>query len=227
MITRMPTSQSRSRRWVRFGTWSTTAIVVPFVAAHALLPWYTRRGARDDERNAGLPGDEIVPRPETGYTMAITIGAVASAIWPWLVQMGQGRGGFYTYEWVENVLAANIHNADRIVAAWQHLEIGDRVRLTPDPYFGQPGQFMTVAAMQPDRALVFRQTLPNGSTASWAFLLLPQDDATTRVIMRRRGGDPTLFDRVMAPGYVFMDRGMLHGLRRRVEAAVLSDSECD
>ena len=52
MITRMPTSQSRSLRWVRFGIWSTAAIVVPLVAAHASLPWYTRRGARDDERNA-------------------------------------------------------------------------------------------------------------------------------------------------------------------------------
>ena len=225
MITRMSTGHSRSRRWVRLGIWSTAAIVVPFVAAHALLRWYTRRGARDDERNAGLPGDEIVPRPETDYTMAITIRAVASAIWPWLVQMGQGRGGFYTHEWVENLLGANIHNVDRIVTAWQQLEVGDTVRLTPNPYFGQPGQFMTVAEMQPDRALVFRQTLPNGSTASWAFLLLPQDEGTTRLIMRRRGGRPTLFDRVMSPGYAFMDRGMLYGLRKRVEAAAVRGPE--
>jgi hypothetical protein len=227
MIARMLTSHSRSRRWVRLGIWSTAAIVAPFVAAHALLPWYTRRGGRDGERNAGLPGDEIVPRPERGYTMAITIRAVASAIWPWLVQMGQSRGGFYTYEWVENLVGANIHNVDRIVAAWQQLEVGDRVRLTPDPYFGQPGQFMTVAEMQRDRALVFRQTLPNGSTASWAFLLLPQDDGTTRLIMRRRGGHPTLFDRVMSPGYAFMDRGMLYGLRYRVEAAAVRRPERD
>lgn len=159
--------------------------------------------------------------------MAITIRAVASAIWPWLVQMGQGRSGFYTHEWVENVLGANIHNVDRIVAAWQQLEVGDRVRLTPDPYFGRTGQFMTVAEIQPDRALVFRQTLPNGSTASWAFLLLPQDEGTTRLIMRRRGGHPTLFDRVMSPGYAFMDRGMLYGLRNRVEAAAARGPERD
>jgi hypothetical protein len=95
--------------------------------------------------------------------------------------------------------------------------VGDRVRLTPDPYFGQPGQFMTVAEIHVERALVFRQTLPNGSPASWAFLLQPEDHGRTRVVMRRRGGDPTLFDRVMAPGYAFMDRGMLHGLRQRAE----------
>jgi hypothetical protein len=215
----MLTTQSRSLRWARLCIWSTAAIVVPLMAAHALLPWYTRRGAREDERSADLPGDEIVPRPETGYTMAITIRAVASAIWPWLVQIGQGRGGFYTHEWVENVLRANIHNTDRIVAEWQQLDVGDTVYLTPDPYFGKPGQFMTVAEMQTDRTLVFRQTLPNGSIASWAFFLSPQNDGTTRVIMRRRGAQPTLFDRVMAPGYVLMDKGMLRGIRDRVEAA--------
>jgi hypothetical protein len=139
--------------------------------------------------------------------------------------MGQRRGGFYTHEWVENLLDANIHNADRIIAAWQQLDVGDGVRLTPDPYFGQPGQVMTVAEIRPERALAFRQTLPNGSAASWAFLLLPQGDGTTRVIMRRRGGHPTSFDRVMSPGYVFMDRGMLRGLRERAEAIALRDHE--
>jgi hypothetical protein len=203
--------------------WSTAAIAVPLVA-HALRPWYTHRAARDDERNAGLPGDEIVPRPETCYTMAITIRATASAIWPWLVQMGQGRGGFYTHEWIENLLGANIRNANRVVAAWQQLEVGDSVRLTPDPYWGQPGQVMIVAEIQRQRALVFRQRLPNGSTASWAFLLVPQDGGTTRVIMRRRGGRPTIFDRVMSPGYVFMDRGMLRGLRERVEGIAIFSS---
>ena len=147
--------------------------------------------------------------------MAITIRAAPSAIWPWLIQMGQGRGGFYTHEWIENLLGADIHNADGVVPAWQQLQVGDTVRLTPDPYFGQRGQFMIVAEIEPERALVFRQTLPNGAPASWAFLLLPKDHGTTRVVMRRRGGDPTLFDRVMAPGYAFMDRGMLHGLRQR------------
>jgi hypothetical protein len=205
--------------------WASAMAVVPLAAAHALLPWYARRGTSDDERSVPLPGDDIVHGPKTGYTMAMTIRATPSEIWPWLVQIGQGRGGFYTHEWVESLLGANIRNANRINLAWQRLEVHDTVRLTPDPYFGQRGQFMTVTEIQPERALVFRQTLPNGSIASWAFLLLPEEGGTTRVVMRRRGGDPTLFDRVMAPGYVFMDRGMLHGLRRRVEEAVLRDSQ--
>ena len=111
----------------------------------------------------------------------------------------------------------DIHNADRVVSAWQRLEVGDKIRLTPDPYLGQPGQLMTVAEIQPERALVLRQTLPNGSPASWAFLLRTEGRGRTRILMRRRGGGPTLFDRVMAPGYALMDRGMLHGLRQRAE----------
>jgi hypothetical protein len=149
--------------------------------------------------------------------MGMTIHAPPSAIWPWLVQMGQGRGGFYTHEWIENLLGADIHNVDRVVSAWQRLEVGDKIRLTPDPYLGQPGQLMTVAEIQPERALVLRQTLPNGSPASWAFLLRTEGHGRTRILMRRRGGGPTLFDRVMAPGYALMDRGMLHGLRQRAE----------
>jgi hypothetical protein len=217
-------SRVRTRRWVRLGLWSTAALLVALAAAHVLLPWYTRLGTREDDRGTPLPGDDIVPDPKTGYTTAMTIHAAPSEIWPWLVQMGQGRAGFYTHEWIENLLGANIHNADRVVSAWQQLKLGDTVRLTPDPYFGRPGQLMTVAH-RPERALVFRQTPPNGSPASWAFLLRPEDHGRTRVVMRRRGGGPTLFDRVMAPGYALMDRGMLHGLRQRAEGTILRGPE--
>ena len=185
-------NQAPTRRWIRPAMWSTAAVLVPLVAGHVILPWYTRWGTSEAERRTPLPGDDVVPNPETSYTMGITIHAAPSDIWPWLVQMGQGRGGFYTHEWIENLLGAHIHNADRVVCAWQQLEVGDTVRLTPDPYVGRPGQFMTVAESQPERALVFRQTLPNGSPASWAFVLRPEDHGRTRVVMRRRGGGPTL-----------------------------------
>jgi hypothetical protein len=186
---------------------------------HVIREWYTRWGTDDEERRVRLPGDEIVARPQTDYTLAMTIQAPPSAIWPWLVQMGQGRGGFYTHEWVENLLGADIHNADRIVPAQQRLAVGDTVRLTPDPYLGHPGQFMTVAEIEPQRTLVFSQTLPNGAPATWTLVLRPQDERTTRLLSRRRGGQPSVFDRVMRPGYVFMDRGVLHGIRRRVAKA--------
>ena len=188
-------------------------------APYLLLPWYVRRGARTSERDAPLPGDDIVAEARTGYTLAITIRATPSAVWPWLVQMGQGRGGFYTHEWVERLLRAGIRNADGIVPALQRLAVGDTIRLTPDPYLGRPGQFMTVAEVRPERALVLRQTLPNGTTATWALVLRPEGHRGTRLLSRRRGTRASRFDRAMAPGYVFMDRGVLRGIRARAEAA--------
>ncbi|HEY9514252.1 MAG TPA: hypothetical protein VIQ74_01130 [Gemmatimonadaceae bacterium] len=196
------------------------ALLISGAAARLLLPWYCARGTRSDERRASLPGDDIVAEPETGYTLALTIRAAPSEIWPWIVQMGRGRGGFYTHEWVENLLGAGIQNADRIIPDLQHLAVGDRIPLTPDPYLGRPGQWMLVARIQPERSVVFRQTLPNGATATWSMVLRPQGDGTTRLLSRRRGGQPTLFDRVMKPGYMFMDHGVLRGIRGRVEQAL-------
>ena len=204
--------------WLRRTLATAVSILGSLTAAHLLLPWYAAWGTSDEECRMGLPGDEIVSAPQTSYTLAVTIHAAPAEIWRWLVQMGQGRGGFYTHEWIENLVGARIENAGGIVSTLQHLEVGDRIRLTPDPYFGQPGQFMTVEQLEPSHALVFRQTLPNGALASWAIVLHPERDGTTRVLTRRRGGQPTLFDQVMRPGYVFMDRGVLRGLRVRAEA---------
>lgn len=101
----------------------------------------------------------------------------------------------------------------------QNVAVGDTVRFTPDPYHGLPGQFLVVSEIQPQRALVFRQTLPNGSPGTWTFVLNRKEDRMTRLLFRRRGTRPSLFDRIMEPGYVLMDRGMLRGIRTRVEAA--------
>ncbi|HSJ64541.1 MAG TPA: hypothetical protein VK922_11670 [Gemmatimonadaceae bacterium] len=174
--------------------------------------------ATRQERREPLPGDDIVPLPRSSYTLAVTIGAARSEIWPWLVQMGQGRGGFYTHVWVERLLGAEIENADEILPDLQRLAIGDVVRLTPDPYRGHPGQYMTVAHLKPRRSLVFSQTLPNGARATWAFVLRTAGVATTRLLLRRRSERPTWFDRVLHPGYLMMDAGVLRGLRKRAEA---------
>jgi hypothetical protein len=179
------------------------------------LPWYVHLGATADERHMALPGDSIVAHPTTGYTLAITIETPAESVWPWIAQMGQGRGGFYTHTWIENLLGADIQNADSVNSSLQNLAAGDTVRLTPNPYLGRPGQFMLVAEFKRPHALVFEQRLPSGGTASWALILLEDDDGTTRLITRRRGSRPSLFDRVMEPGYVLMDRGVLRGIRER------------
>src|SRR5688572_17802308 len=98
-----------------------------------LLPWMTTWGATATEVGMVLPGDELAPQPTYQSTRAVTIAAPPERIWPWLVQIGQDRGGFYSYDWMANLVGAGIHNADRIVPEWQHRVHGDFVpSLRPD-----------------------------------------------------------------------------------------------
>ena len=166
-----------------------------------------------------LAGDEIVTAPDLAYTLAISIAASPSQVWPWLLQMGQGRAGFYTHEWAFNLFGAGIRNVDRVVPELQDTEVGDVVRLTPDPYFGKPGQYLVVARLDPEEAFVLKQRLPGGGLSSWAFVLRPLPDGSTRLLFRRRGTRPSIFDRVALPGHLYMDRGMLSGIARRVTRA--------
>jgi len=115
-------------------------------------PWYLRWGATEAEFEVPLPGDEIIPRPRHRDTHAITVRAPVVDVWPWLVQMGQGRGGFYSYDWLENLIGCDIHNADQIFPDFQSLRVGDSVRLHPK---APP---LPVAIVEPCRALVLNRT---------------------------------------------------------------------
>lgn len=178
-----------------------------------------RWGATDAEVIRSLPGDDLVPHPKGGYTNAITIRAQAVDIWPWLVQMGQGRGGFYSYELVENLVGCDIHNADRVIPEFQNLAVGDDVRLHPT---APPLQ---VAHIEAGRAIVLYagESPQNGST--WAFFLDEIDAASTRLIARFRFDYPpspanTLgYQYILGPISCVMQRRMLLGIRDRVEGA--------
>jgi hypothetical protein len=157
---------------------------------------------------------------DVSATRAITIVAAADAVWPWIAQLGQGRGGFYSYDWLENLVpGVHIHNADHIVAQWQHLEVGADVRLAPEVP-------LQVAALEPGRALVLRGSVPMGKIPepydfTWAFVLVPQANGTTRLIVRERyaysrrwGG---LIVQPAALVSCLMTPKMLRGLRSRAE----------
>ena len=92
------------------------------VLSPLLRPWYNRWGATSAETHLPLPGDELVPLPMLGYTRAITIQAKPEKVWPWLAQMGQGRGGLYSYDGLENVAGCDIHSVDRIIPDLQKLQ---------------------------------------------------------------------------------------------------------
>lgn len=197
------------------------------IAAHTALspvtrPWYARWGSTPDEQQRPLPGDEIVAEPRLVSTRAITINAPPECVWPWLAQMGQGRGGLYSYQRLENLARCDIHNADAIHKEWQHPAVDDKVRFGPEPY-----PFHVIRAIDPGRALVLgsppgEQLLPS----SWVFYLQPVADGRTRLIVRYRsryepGFGNTLIWRVITdPLFFVMERRMLMGIRDRAEAMV-------
>ena len=122
----------------------------------ALRPRTLAWGATSDEVVRRLPGDDLVANPLYVTTRAITIDAPTAAVWPWLVQLGQNRGGFYTYDALENLMGLDIHSAAAIRPEWQDLHAGeDYVTLDPDGHMT-----MTIALLEPERAFVIRSGTP-------------------------------------------------------------------
>jgi hypothetical protein len=109
--------------------------------------WVLTWGATAEEAGRRLPGDDLLEPADIVATRAIRIDAPASAIWPWLLQMGPGRAGAYTYDWIENLFGLNMHSVDRIHAEWQNLKAGDVLRSRKD----RPG--MRVEILEPERTL--------------------------------------------------------------------------
>jgi hypothetical protein len=194
-----------------------------------LRPWSLRWGATDEEVDRPLPGDELVPHPVWRCTRAVTISAPAEAIWPWLVQIGQGRGGFYSYDWLENLAGMDIHSADRILPELQAPRLGDFIPGAPGA--AKTGMGWTVVAVQPGRALVLRAGPPNQALApvadvpfvsTWAFVVEPRDEGTSRLLAR---GRVTARSRLLALAgmammelpYFIMERRMLLGIKARAE----------
>lgn len=182
-----------------------------------------RWGATQVERAVDLPGDGVLPFAHVTATRGITIAAEPDRVWPWLVQVGWGRGGFYSYDALENLVGLDIHSADEIVPEWQHLAVGDRVHLAP-----QVG--LEVVLAEPRRALVLAGAAPEGTDAApapydftWSFVLRPGPDAgTTRLVVRERYLCRTPAARPMVEAVAalstLMSTRMLRGVRDRVEA---------
>jgi hypothetical protein len=189
-----------------------------------------RWGATDDEVGEALPGDDRVRHADFVTTRAVTIAAEPAAVWPWIVQMGQGRGGMYTYDWLENMGGLDMHSADDILPEWQGLKMGDMVPLEPG------GSGYQVVALEPERVLVLhvdesspgmmgREMARAGGASTWAWTLRRAPGGGTRLVVRwrQRYGwrwrDPfALALRLMLnPVEFVMERRMLLGIRQRAE----------
>ena len=197
------------------------------IAFHLFTPFLrgyrARWGTMGDEFDQMPPGDELVSSPKWQYSRAITIFAPAPEVWRWLVQIGVGRGGLYSYEGLENLAGCNLHNADRILPGFQHLKAGDEIKIHPKA----PG--MKVAVVAPNRYLLIhndnRQAgVPSYIHTTWLLYLQEIDATTTRLISRGRNDySPEIANRLwMGPllvepmGFV-MERKMLLGIKARAE----------
>jgi hypothetical protein len=185
----------------------------------ALHPWLMNWGATPAEQQMALPGDDLLPDPSHRFTRAITIQAPASAVWQWVVQIGQERAGFYSNTWLENLTGANIHNADAIHPEWQQRKLGDRVLLARPDLFGgffAHGAETRIVALEPYRLIA---NIPG------RFVLLPIDGGATRVLLRE--AVPSTFtgrlfnSLAWDPMHFVMQQRMLRGIEERAEGKPL------
>jgi hypothetical protein len=209
------------------------ATVAPLALGALALQWLGRTyGSTAGERRSALPGDEVVDRARIVVSHAATLPAPPEQIWPWLVQVGWHRGGWYTPRWVDVLLFPdNWPSASRIHAEFQDLEVGDVI---PD---GPPETMcgFTVREVVPSEHLVLESTthLPLSWREqdlarlhwTWSFRLAPADGGTsTRLVFRWRAHTAPWWLTLGAhlfivPADFVMSRGMLRGLRERVGAA--------
>lgn len=185
-----------------------------------VFPWMLNWGATDAEQGMALPGDELMPNPGYRSTRALTIEAPVENVWPWIAQLGQDRGGFYSYTWFENMILADIHNAGTVHPEWQSRREGEILPLASPGYplglvkrkEGTVGPH--IRRFEPNRVM---------SLEGWgSFVLETSGKNQTRFIVR----DPTepmalpvriLWGLFFEPGHFAMERRMMKGIKLRAE----------
>ncbi len=197
-------------------------LVLSYVAlVLAIRPWDVQWGTTAAERAMTLPGDALVPVAHYRIDHGITINAPTTAVWAWLIQIGQDRGGFYSYSSLENAIGAQVTNAEQIIPEWQSRRVGELVRSVPSNWMG--GRFGSdlgwrILELVPGQAMVLE---------GWgSFTLFSINDSTTRMLIRTRGsGLPSAGSVVLSPlgllvfepAHLIMERRMLLGIKERAE----------
>ncbi len=181
-----------------------------------------RLGASEEELAAHLPGDEIVEWPRYDATRAISIAAEPEQVWPWLLQLGQGRGGFYSYDKLENLIGLGIHSATEIRSEWQDLAVGDPVKLADQVA-------LEVRQLDAPHALVLAPMADQPTPValpfafSWSFVLREQPEGGCRLIVRERydWSNPFTTPLFHVVGWVsaLMTQKMLRTIRDRSQSA--------
>jgi hypothetical protein len=188
----------------------------------AVRPWHTHWGATPDEVARVLSGDDLVHEPFSVTTRAITIQAWPNHIWPWLAQMGNGRGGLYSYDWLDQLFGVlDGPSSDTVIAAYQEIQAGDTI-----PVGSGPGWPVAVARENEFLLLDIHQA---GADVTWAFALNPVSPRETRLVLRVRARLPRTWRfpfliAILDPAEFVMVRRQLIGIRERAERLARSDS---
>jgi hypothetical protein len=156
-------------------------IVTPSIGRRRL-----RWGTVGTEASDPLPGDEFVPQSKWSYTLGVTVDAPPEAVWPWIAQIGQGRGGFYTYQTLENMVGCRITNTTEILPDHQHPAVGEGIYLHPDV----PPLRMEIVD-PPNTLVLFGSPAEIGGEESsgvstWQFVVKPRSDGSSRLLTRGR-----------------------------------------
>jgi hypothetical protein len=215
--------------------------VAGFVYVFVVLPWQLRRGATNANIQRSLPGDDLVPSPNSGYTQAITISAPKSEVWRWLVQIGYKRAGWYTYDFLHRLVGIagcvddERRSAQRIIPELQDLGVGDVIEIAP-------GMGYSVIGLEPEQALITQSIMDTGKwksvsnedplpekylRSSWVWFLEEIDEKTTLLIVRVRSDhNPGLLSTLStqipnALGELLMQPRTLRVLKQRAEMSMM------
>ena len=171
-------------------------------------------GSSPDEQARELPGDELLPEADLVATRAVSIAAPPEAVWPWLVQIGTGRAGAYSYDWLDRLLGLDMHSSWHIVPELQELAVDDVIPVAND------GSGLRVRRLEPARVL---GTRTDDDAWAWTWVLEPEDGGTrllsrTRMITREQSLAGRIgVELLLIPASWLMERKMLQGLRQRAE----------
>ncbi len=179
-----------------------------------LLPWMDRWGTPMDELPAVLPGDDLLINPPRTTNRSVVIKATSEKIYPWLVQMGADKAGLYSYTWLENLVGCKMAKVEEIRPEWQDLQPGDLMKMcakdpAPPPY--------EVARVIKNEAVIFYHRDEDVVADSWAFILLPLPDGSTRLLSRTRTTMTGGFWEIIRPISFKMERKMLLTIKKLAE----------
>ncbi|WP_297792809.1 hypothetical protein [uncultured Eudoraea sp.] len=196
-----------------------------------LKPLRDRWGLSRKEAGLSFPGDHFVPHPRSEFVHAIEINAPARYVWPWIAQIGQGRGGFYSYEALENITGLQIYNSDKVLPEFQQPELGDLIPFGPKDacpiVLLENGKAMAIENWYDlNKNSVYNQALEspiNYLHLSWLWMVEPLGEHRSRFVSRNRlDFRPSIKNRMIfgllgEPVVFAMDRKMCYGIKRRAE----------